>query len=96
MKTKQEHIDDIMDNFDFRRMLKMMHAVGWTWGAPAMIPDESDLRSNARKKLSEAWDKCESGSCSLSSGGIEAIARIDESGKWLELRFDAVSWETSE
>lgn len=49
----QEQIDDIMDNFDFQKVLKTMRALNWEWGACGREhePDESELRCTARSLL---------------------------------------------
>ena len=40
LKSKQEMIDDIMDNFDFGRVAKCMEALNWKWiSVPEGIPD---------------------------------------------------------
>lgn len=52
MKSKNEMIDDIMDNFDFNKVAKCMKALNWKWIAvPEGIPEESDIRKAARKLL---------------------------------------------
>ena len=47
----QEQIDNIMDNFDFSRVLKVMRALNWEWGSCGTEhePDEAELRREAAK-----------------------------------------------
>ena len=51
----QNQIDEIMDNFDFRRVHEMMKAVNWTWGDD--VPEEPELREEARRLLKETIRK---------------------------------------
>ena len=51
--TLQDQIDRIMDNFDFNRVHRMMVAEGREWVCTG-VPDESELRSAARRHLREA------------------------------------------
>jgi hypothetical protein len=88
--TLDEQIDEIMDNFDFRRVHEMMKAVNWTWGDDG-VPEEPELRTHARQLLREiAHQEFYSSS---GSGGFEAFKRKD-GGEWLELRWGQ-SWEVS-
>ena len=89
----QDHIDDIMDWFDFDRMLKMMQAVGWEWWGRGVI-DQADLRKAARENLTKAWNDCVGESLVVSSGGVKATCHKDGEVKWLELDFDACNWST--
>ena len=52
----QKQIDEIMDSFEFDRVLKIMKALQWTWGfgASEHYPDEWELRKSARERLREA------------------------------------------
>ena len=61
----QEQIDNIMDNFDFSRVLKAMRALNWEWGAGGKEhePDETELRSEARLLLKNAWDHSATFAC---------------------------------
>jgi len=68
--TFQEQIDNIMDTFEFGRVHEMMKAVGWGWGEPNVVPDESELRKSARRHLNDMRSNCIS-----SSGGFTAYKR---------------------
>lgn len=61
----QEQIDNIMDNFDFSRVLKAMRALNWEWGSCGTEhePDETELRREARRLLKFAWDHSTTFSC---------------------------------
>lgn len=53
-KLHQEMIDQIMDCFDFHRVAKAMTAVKWEWANLNRVPDEPELRQEARKLLRQA------------------------------------------
>ena len=93
--TKQEaiqkQIEEIMDNFNFARVHKMMVAVRWTWSGVG-IPCEAELREEARDRLRRAAkDKAE-----IESGGffIKYSEGENKDGPWvgLSLRWGE-SWD---
>ena len=61
----QEQIDNIMDNFDFSRVLKAMRALNWEWGSCGTEhePDETELRREARRLLKFAWEHATNVAC---------------------------------
>lgn len=61
----QEQIDNIMDNFDFSRVLKTMRALDWEWGSfgTEHEPDEAELRREARRLLKFAWAHASNVAC---------------------------------
>jgi len=82
----KKQIDYIMDNFDFSRVHKAMKALNWKWaGANYEVPEESDLRSTARRLLEDVavmdigyW---------IATGGFVASKEEDEDGHYLTLMF---------
>lgn len=63
----QAQIDDILDNFRFARVHKMMKAVGWAWGDG--VPGEPELRRTARRMLHNLVDD---GHACIETGGFIA------------------------
>lgn len=105
----QEAIDEIMDNFDFERVHKVMDFLNWKWfsaDANSEVPDPSELRKSARKQIKE----CLQGSVdysdyfSISCGGFEVVVRlmdrdVQEPDDFIHnvcitLRFVLDSWDT--
>jgi len=79
----QSQIDGIMDTFDFRRVRKMMLAVGWTWAnSENGTPEEWELRSKARSLLNEC-----AGAGMIGCGGFMAhyTEGKDSDGPWVRL-----------
>jgi hypothetical protein len=54
-KNKQEQIDDIMDNFDFNRVARVMDFLDWKWYMKEYrVPAESEIRKQVRQHLSKS------------------------------------------
>jgi hypothetical protein len=70
----QNQIDEIMDNFDFDRVQKMMAATDWTWrkDGELYLPSQPELREAARSCLRMVVEK----RCFMvGSGGFMAMNR---------------------
>lgn len=73
----QEQIDEIMDNFDFEKVHKMMMAVNWKWANKESlysVPTVSELRTCARRLLYRTTDE---GIYACGTGGFNVIADKD-------------------
>lgn len=87
----QKQIEDIMDEFNFAEVQKVMESLDWTWSGTGCIPEEYDLRKGARKLLKQAAemidDRCDVSGGSTSTGGFLATSRAGCSyaDKWLRL-----------
>lgn len=90
MKTKEQHIEEIMDWFDFGKVAKVMKYLEWDWVFEG-IPEEPTIRQHARGLLSEAYDYRRS---YLAYGGF--VAKYDEEYDQLELSFVVSDWRTNE
>ena len=70
-------IDDIMENFDFERVHKVMDVIGWRWVfALNGIPSVEELKKTAKTLLVSACKE----KTTVSTGGFKAI--YEESSKW--------------
>jgi len=69
--TKQEQIDEIMDEFNFAAVLEYMDETNWNWYIDDISkrPTETDLRKMARRLLEKLGDGCKIVRC----GGFIAI-----------------------
>ena len=93
--TKQELIDEVMDNFDFTKVAKAMKALGWVWATTQFdVPTESDIRKQVRELLNKVYDSSirTEEDCTIGTGGFEATYESDF--KVLSLKFIVSSWET--
>lgn len=83
--------NEVMDNFDFRRVALVMKHLKWSWGlAPnAHVPDESEIRRRVRERMVELYEK--DLSCS-DTGGF----RIERYDGVLKVVFVLTDWEVFE
>ena len=92
--TKQEHIDEILDQFDFETVRKVMVALDWTWsstdGNHFQVPEIYNLRKVARDLLQQCANT-ESKHYFCSTGGFSAEKR---DGDTLILEFVVSDWST--
>ena len=82
----QDSIDDIMDNFDFKRVHDVMEAVEWSWHYYG-VPEESDIRKEARRLLKDVASKKH---CIVATGGLEA--HYDKDEDMCGLKFVVTDW----
>ena len=72
----KEKIEQIMENFDFENVHKVMVALEWEWTfgrGGSGIPSVKSLKKRAGELLSNVEDLiCEGGTITSSSGGFEA------------------------
>lgn len=89
-QKQQELIDDIMDNFNFEKVHKVMEFLNWTWWNNELKKDINptiqDIRSDARKKLKRILEENHS---SIESGGL--VARKYDDGT-ISLEFKIEYW----
>lgn len=95
LSNKQiQSINEVMDNFDFERVEKVMNCLEWGWGFENQIPDIHEIRRFARQLLADTIiglsNLIEDKRLSLSSGGFTATAYRDDS---LSLSFVVEEWE---
>lgn len=89
--TYQQQIDIIMDNFDFGKVAKAMKALGWRWHGCDGVPEEPELRKEARRLLREVADAEDF--TGVSTGGFVAECHHYDEGKGLSLRFQIDDWD---
>lgn len=94
---RQKQIDNIMDYFEFGKVSKAMKALNWHWeGVEGGIPNESEIRVAARKRLNEVYDHFDNTGeeMIIASGGFEAEIKIEHDGSiGLHLRFVLEGWD---
>ena len=96
MKTRQEHIDEVMDQFDFGKVAIAMKVLDWKWvSAEEGVPQTGELRREARRLLGFAYDgaiEFNESPYTIGTGGFEATYSQEYDN--LELKFIMESWET--
>lgn len=97
IRQAQDNIDQIMDYFDFAKVVKTMEALNWQWGTAHSedgIPTESEVRTFARKLLKQAAANIVSEKDNhsyLGCGGFVVRKYYDGT---LELEFVVSSWSS--
>lgn len=93
--TLKKMRDNIMDTFDFSRVHKTMVALDWCWGGSNCVPEEIEIRREARKLMDEIIDRygtCDS-SKYIATGGFEVSIDLYEDGTPdLNLKFVVEDW----
>jgi hypothetical protein len=98
-------VDDIIDEFNFEKVQKTMHALDWTWASIQMtVPSISELKNTARYLLINAYnmrqgeykDTHPEVPVTCGTGGFTATALANEEGTvdWLKLQFVVTEWES--
>ena len=73
VKSKQEMIDNIMDNFDFNKVAKCMKALNWHWhdvDGSVAVPEEHHIRQSARKIMNDVKEVCHHPTFITGTGGF--------------------------
>jgi hypothetical protein len=97
---KQKSIDNIIDNFNWDRVQKVMEFLDWKWygSCEGEVPTIGPLIRQSMDLLNKAYDLCEQYKeiTRVGTGGLYAMAFWDDEEKevyHLELYFALSSWE---
>jgi hypothetical protein len=100
IKGEQKMVDDILENFNFKRCHDVMKHLRWTWGFNNYSPSIEDLKKSAVEKLQTAIlgvkDKEVHEHYYVSSGGIKASAYKNRYNRivMLHLEFVLTEWNS--
>ena len=97
IRSKQEHIDNIMDYFDFRKVADTMQFLNWKWAySDTGIPEEPELRKTARNTLSTVYDygSQQGRKYTMATGGF--VYSYDPAHSELTLTFELTGWSSHE
>ena len=101
----QSLIDEVMDNFDFNKVHKVMKFLNWTWAFAAEgVPEVYELKEQARRLLNEClYDMIKHGedNWNIGTGGFyaratnykEAEVEEDDFHLSLKLSFELEDWD---
>lgn len=53
-----EMVEDVLDDFDFHKVMRVMHFLEWEWVHVTGVPTMGDLRRQARRLLRTAISGC--------------------------------------
>lgn len=106
MKTLQQHIDEVMDYFDFDKVHRVMESLNWRWSSledEMRIPTKPEMRKHVREFMEKLYEKNINKSevnTYTGSGGFMVYYRknVDEKGAWdhFDVTFQLESWYTGE
>lgn len=98
----EDQIEEILDEFDFGKVHKVMTHLGWTWHGEG-IPTIGDLRIKARTLLWEVAEKhgnTDSSYYYTKTAGfrVSSYKGIDKKDHWVMLRlaFEVTDWESDD
>ena len=94
LNNKEKKINDVLDWFDFGRVLKVMQHLDWKWASTDGVPEyEGQLRENARRLCYESIDLAEKNDyrTTIGTGGFYATYEPDIERLTLEFQLDRVS-----
>ncbi len=98
MINKEKAISEIIENFNFERVHKVMEFLNWTWWDSENVPTIGGLVLSAQSRLSETFDRCNSlkENTTTGSGGFFVRAEYNEKEggcDYLKLTFQLNEWE---
>lgn len=96
MFSKQDHIDNIMDNFDFSKVASAMEHLKWQWAySETGVPEEPELRKTARRYLSQVYDyaTAQGRKYTMATGGF--VYGYDPQYSEMSLTFELAGWNSS-
>ena len=96
MLTKQDHIDNIMDNFGFSRVASAMQHLNWQWAySDTGVPEEPELRKTVRNYLGQAYDyaTAQGRKYTVATGGF--VYGYDPQYGEMSLTFELAGWNSS-
>jgi len=92
---KQEQIDEIMDNFDFNKVARVMDFLEWKWWIKEYrVPTEPEIRKDVRSKLSKAYDYGEGRGLKYETKTGGFTYTYDPLYTELQLSFELDSWHS--
>jgi len=76
--TLEEHIEVVMDNFDFHKVRQVMEVLDWQWHDCAGVPEIPDMRKRVRSMMKSIY-ACRDNERTERTGGFEVyFSRSDD------------------
>jgi hypothetical protein len=94
--TEEQIIEDILDEFDFDRVHKVMEFLDWGWtdgSRPLEVPTIGQLRKRARTLLRSLIGKEDNGTA---TGGFWVTKKTFDGEPFYRLQFVLSSWDNYE
>lgn len=93
---KQELIQEVMQNFNFERVARVMQWLDWKWAIGNKVPSEQELKSFVEKACLRCYDDCLEKSTigHYITGGFDIRATMeDDSTISLAVKFILADWD---
>lgn len=90
MNNLDEQIEQIFENFDFNKVYKCMVTLDWTWASSDGTPSINELKSCAKRLLTDVSKKETDLPTFISTGGFKATKHEDGN---LGLEFNIENWD---
>jgi len=88
-QKQQDAIDNIMDNFKFEQVRKVMELLDWEWaGTEEGVPTIPELRREARRLLKMSFEE----KTNVSTGGFHVMYESNDDGEFIQLMFAVEEW----
>ena len=89
MLRNQDAITEVLDQFDFDKVHKVMEFLAWTWASSEGVPKVSSLILTAIDLLNQAIEAADlrQEPVSIGTGGFKAEAEFHEGKLYLSLAF---------
>ena len=89
-QKQQDAIDNIMDNFKFEQVRKVMELLDWEWaGTEEGVPTIPELRREARRLLKMSFEE----KTNVSTGGFHVMYESNDDGEFIQLMFAVDEWD---
>ena len=103
IKTEEELVEEIMENFNFAKCKLTMDYLNWTWGFTGLVPTVQDIKESAKERIYNAIDGIKKNknhsyrdAYVCSSGGLKASVWKNRYGMIcdVQLEFVLTDWAT--
>lgn len=91
--TEQEIIEDIIDEFDFSKVQKVMEALDWTWHDSDGVPTLGQLRKRARYLMKNCIGH---DTYVTATGGFHVRKETFDGLPFYQLQFVVTEWDNYE
>jgi hypothetical protein len=94
--TEEQIIDDILDEFDFGKVMQVMEHLDWKWGgisSPPEVPSLGQLRKRARSLMKYCIGHDE---YVTATGGFHVRKETFEGQPYYQLQFVVTDWNNYE
>jgi hypothetical protein len=91
--TEQEIIEDILDEFDFSKVQRVMEALDWTWHDSDGVPTLGQLRKKARYLMNYCIGHH---TFTTATGGLHVHKETYSEKPYYQLQFVVTEWNNYE